>query len=590
MNKQFVRTAISCGVIQVLSGALLCVGGAVVQQDAKCSVKANVAYDDNACGVEVDRSQIPEQLDESQAAFDARMAWWREARFGVMVTFGLYSIPAQGEWYMRWSKMPVARYKEYARQFNPIKFNAGEWVRLFKEAGARYIVLIAKHHDGFAIWPSKASAWNIADATPYGKDLVGPLAEACRKEGVRFGIYYSHAQDWVHPGGATGGGNAPPWDPAQKGDYDAYIDRIAVPQIRELAAYNPDVFWFDTPVNITKDRATRLFAPLASLTNLIVNERLGAIRADFRCKENMLPSYPPEGDWEACMTLGSKWAYAPAMDKLRSPRELIRNLVDAVSKNGNLVYGVGPAPDGTIPEGAAERLRSIGRWLDRNGEAIYGCKAGPFPCLSYGFATRKGNQLNLIVFDWPKDGLLRVPLLSGVKAARLVGSNRKLDIVKEDRRVVVKLPVQAPDPIASVVALELDGEPVAQPNPTSMVKVTASVNGENVADLLNFKVTGAKPWLTPKGTALASLEFSFGKPVLLSAVRLEEPDKWPRIPQDYTLTAEVGGAWKTIAKGATEGHGKLVTFAPVSTSVMKLSLTGKSGSNGLSKVLFISPE
>ncbi len=582
-----------CVLAQAIACTLLHADESVLRKGVETSPKVATkaiagAYDENASGFTVDPSQIPAPTKESLEEFNARMAWWREARFGVMITFGLFSIPAQGEWYMRWNQVPVAKYQEYAKQFNPVKFNAEEWVKLFKQSGAKYLVLIAKHHDGFAIWPSKASKWNIADATPYGKDLVGPLADACRKEGIRFGIYYSQAQDWVNPGGSVG--NTKPWDPAQGGDFDKYIDTIAVPQIRELAQYKPDILWWDTPAQITKARAERLYEPLRPLKNLIMNGRLGGVRADFGCAEQMLPTYAPEDDWEVCVTLGSKWAYAPKVDKQKPVSILIRTLAEAVSKNGNLIYGFGPAPDGTFMPEHVERLKAIGDWLKQNGEAIYGCQAGPFPYLSYGCATRKGNQLNLIVFDWPKDGLLRVPLLSVVKSARLAGTDRKLELIKEEERVLVKVPACSPDPVAAVVVLDLDGEAVARPNPNQIAKVKASVNEKDAAGIVSFKTKGVRPWITPQGTVTASLDFSFEKPVVISSIRLEEPDKFPRIPQVYTLESEVGGQWKKIAEGVTEGRGMVVTFAPVTTSAMKLTLTGQNGAPGMRRMLFISPE
>ena len=551
--------------------------------------EAPLVYQDGASGVEVEESQIPTQRPESPEAFDARMAWWREARFGVMITFGPFSVPAKGEWVMRWEKIPVAEYRKYADQLTLEKFDPDKWVRLFKEAGARYIVLIAKHHDGFALWPSKASPWNIVDASPYGKDMVGPLADACRKHGLKFGIYYSQAQDWVHPGGAVGGGNAKPWDPAQEGDFDEYIDKIAVPQIRELAAYKPDVFWWDTPVNITKARAQRLIAPLLPLTNLIMNGRLGGVRSDYDSAEQSLPTYAMNRDWEACITLGSKWSYATS-DKQKPIPVLIRTLAETVSKGGNLIYGFGPRPDGTFIPEHVERLKAIGAWLKRNGEAIYGCTAGPFPYLSYGCATRKGNQLNLIVIDWPKDGLLRVPLLSEVKVARLAGTNTKLDVVREAERVVVKVPAEAPDPVAGVVVLEVDGEPIARPNPNELATVKCDGHGENMADILSFKMKGVRSWITPDGTRKAVLDFSFAKPVNLSAVRMEEPRKWPRFQQAYTLEAKMDGAWKTLAEATTDGNGTLLAFEPVTTSALRLKIVGQNRSPGMGRVLFISPE
>ena len=587
------KRVVACAVlVHALAYARLFAGEPAALKTPDPSRKAGAAvaagaYDDGASGIEVDRSQIPAQRTETPEEFNARMAWWREARFGVMITFGLYSIPAQGEWVMRWNKIPVAEYRKYADKFNPDKFDADAWVRLFKEAGARYVVLIAKHHDGFAIWPSKASTWNIADATPYGRDLIGPLAEACRKHGLKFGLYYSQAQDWVNPGGSVG--NTQPWDPAQGGDFDEYIDKIAVPQIRELAAYNPDVFWWDTPAGITKERAERLIQPLLPLTNLIMNGRLGGVRSDFGSAEQSLPTYAPPDDWEACITLGSKWSYATS-DKQKPVPVLIRTLAEAVSKGGNLIYGFGPRSDGTFIPEHVERLKAIGAWLKQNGEAIYGCDRGPFPYLSYGCATRKGNRLNLIVLDWPRDGLLRVPLLSNVKVARLAGTDTKMPVVKEADRVVVKVPAEAPDPVAGVVVLELEGEPVARPNANQLATVKADVNGGNAADIVSFAMKGVRPWITPDGTTEATLDFSFTKPVTLSAMRLEEPEKWPRFQQAYSLQAEIDGAWKTLAEVATEGNGTLLEFEPVTPSAMRLKIIGKNRSPGMSRVLFITPE
>jgi alpha-L-fucosidase len=538
-------------------------------------------------GVEVDQSLPEIKKVETPEERDARMAWWREARFGVMLTWGVHSIPAEGEWYMRANKMPVAEYKKFSRQFNPVRYDAQEWATLFKDAGMKYVVLICKHHDGFALWPSNVTDWDIADASPYGKDLVGPLVEACHKEGLKFGAYYSHAQDWTHRGGAT---SEPNWDPAaQSGDYDAYINGIAVPQLAELAAYKPDLLWWDTPVNITKERADRLMAPLKPLKNLIFNSRLGGgYVGDFAVAENSIPAYPPSGDWETCMTLGRKWSYATGDKDFKSPKELVSKLAEVVCKNGNLILGVGPKPDGTIPGHIIERLKAVGQWLGHNGEAIYGTTGGPFPYLSYGYATQKKDRLYLIVFDWPKDGFLRVPVLSEVKSARMLGTSENLVVKTDNQRVTVAVPSQAPDPIASVVVLKLGGDLVARPNPTQYATVKASVNGGTAPNILKFSRTA--PWLTPKGTSSATLEFTFEKPVVISSIRLEEPDKWPRIRQDYVVEAEVNGAWKLVAEGATEGVGVRVDFEPVTTSAIWLKLTGKTGAPGLAKVLFVSPE
>lgn len=542
----------------------------------------------DAEGVEVDLSLPAIQKPETPQERNRRMAWWREARFGMFIHWGVYANAPKGCWHMRWEKMSTVAYREqFGKQFNPVQYEPAAWARLAKETGMKYVVITAKHHDGFALWPSKASDWNVADATPYAKDLLGPLAGACRKEGVKFGLYYSQSQDWVNPGGATSERN---WDLAQAGDYDTYIDKIAVRQIAELAtAYHPDVFWWDTPVNITKERAEKLIAPLIKLKGLIHNNRLGAgYIGDFMVQENQIPSCPLPRDWETCMTIGRTWNYSAYDKNFKSGADLIRKLAEAASKSGNLLLNVGPKPDGTIPDYFVERLTVVGQWLKRNGEAIYGTVGGPFPYLSYGYATRKDNQINLIVFDWPKDGILRVPVLSMVKNARILGSSENLAVSKEKQRVSVRVPFQSPDPIAGVVVLECEGAPVARPNPTQHAKVKASLNEKNAPNVL--KLVPAAPWITPEGTTSATLEFTFDQPTDITSVRLEEPDRWPRVAQAYVVEAEINGAWKKVSEGVTGGVGIRLNFEPVTTAALKLTLTSKTGVPGMTKVLFISPE
>jgi alpha-L-fucosidase len=216
---------------------------------------------------------------------NARMAWWREARFGMFIHWGVYAVPAEiyhdkpvagiGEWIMNRAKIPMAEYQQYAKQFNPVKFDADAWVRAAKDAGTKYIVITSKHHDGFALFDSKASLWNIVQASPYGRDPLAALAAACRKHGVKLGFYYSQAQDWNNGGSASGG----KWDPAQARDMDDYIDKVAVPQVKEiLSKYGefPAVLWWDTPTDMNTERARKLYEAAQALRpGIITNNRLG---------------------------------------------------------------------------------------------------------------------------------------------------------------------------------------------------------------------------------------------------------------------------------------------------------------------------
>lgn len=406
---------------------------------------------------------------------DRRMQWWREARFGMFIHWGVYSVPGGvwkgdqskhiAEWLMLDYKIPVAEYAALTGDFNPTAFNAREWVRLAKEAGMKYIVITSKHHDGFAMFRSPASSYNIFDATPFKRDPLKELAEACRKEGMRLGFYYSQAQDWHHPGGAAAKGGS--WDPAQSGSMDDYIDKVAVPQVKEiLSNYGPvSVLWWDTPVNMTPERVAR-FLPLLKLQpGIVTNNRLDKDKrsGDFSTPEQKIPATGiPGKDWETCMTMNTSWGYKSFDDKWKSTETLIRNLVDIASKGGNYLLNVGPTSEGRFPDPSVARLREIGKWMKVNGEAIYGTTASPFPHLAWGRCTSKigpnRSTLYLHVFDWPSDGKLVVPgLASEVKSATLLAGKQKLTTSRTSDGCLISVPPQAPDTISSTVVLKVRG-------------------------------------------------------------------------------------------------------------------------------------
>jgi alpha-L-fucosidase len=401
---------------------------------------------------------------------DARMQWWREARFGMFIHWGVYSVPAGtyhderirgiGEWIMYNAKIPVAEYRQFAKEFNPVKYDPEEWVRLAKEAGMKYIVITSKHHDGFALFDSQASDWNVVKATPYGKDLLKPLAEACQRQGLRIGFYYSQAQDWNNPGGGVCGQH---WDKAQDGDMGEYIRNVAVPQVKEiLSGYPLSILWWDTPCGMTKEYADELIPLLKLRPGIIHNNRLGGpYSGDTDTPEQEIPATGLQGrDWETCMTMNDTWGYKSYDNDWKPTQVLVRNLIDIASKGGNYLLNVGPTSEGLIPTPSIERLKEIGQWMKVNRDAIDATTASPFKKLAWGRATQKPGKLYLHVFDWPQDGKLRVPLSSPVtKAYLLADPSKDLPVSGDADGKTVSLPATSPSPYAGVVVLELPGRP-----------------------------------------------------------------------------------------------------------------------------------
>jgi alpha-L-fucosidase len=344
----------------------------------------------------------------ASARGDARLAWFRAARFGMFIHWGLYAIPGGvwngtpvpgiGEWLMLRARVPVAEYEQLARQFNPTRFDADAWAGLAADAGAKYVVITAKHHDGFCMFKTRLTSYNIVDATPFGRDPLAELAQACERRGLRFCFYYSQTQDWHHP---DGNGNDWDYDEASQ-DFGRYVEEYVKPQVRELLTnYGPiGLIWFDTPKRMT-------FAQSQSLVELVheiqpaclVNGRIGNGLGDYaESGDNLILSQAIQADWEVPATINDTWGFKTDDHQWKSPADLVRKLVDTCSKNGNYLLNVGPTALGEIPEESAERMRAIGQWLAVNGSSVYGTRAGPLQGIEGVRTTQTDTDTFLHVF------------------------------------------------------------------------------------------------------------------------------------------------------------------------------------------------
>jgi len=402
----------------------------------------------------------------SSAAPDS--TWFRDAKFGIFIHWGLYSelgnewkgqsYYGSGEWIMNRAKIPATEYAQIAGRFNPTNFNAQEWARFVKESGARYLVVTAKHHEGFTMFGSKASPFNIVEATPYHHDPMKDLAVACRTEGVQFGFYYSQFLDWHEP---NGGGNT--WDfPQSTKNYKTYYAQKSIPQIKELLSNygRLGLIWFDMPGGLNRDETLKFMDEVRQLQpDCLISSRVGNGLGDFRdLGDSELPPHVIDGTWEALFTHNDSWGFVKNDFDFKSPREILHLLASTSSRGGNLILNVGPDGTGRIPETSQRFLHEVGKWLAINGESIYGTTHSPIPDQPWGLMALKTNRLFLHVFARPNDGILFVPGFSAsAKCARFLADDEPLKTEQHGDDLKIFLPEELPDLRDTVVAVDFTG-------------------------------------------------------------------------------------------------------------------------------------
>ena len=443
------------------------------------------------------RLQPPAPARAADTAKEQRLQWFRDAKYGLFVHWGLYAIPAGewkgqrslglGEWIMNRAKIPVREYEALAKQFNPVKFDPDAWVRMAQDAGMKYIVITSKHHDGFALFKSSASPYNVVDATPYKRDILKQLADACARHNMRLGFYYSQSQDWHEPGGA---GNTWDFGPDQGPDgkelkdYDGYLRGKAEPQIRELlTGYGPvALIWFDTPRMMTQARGQRFADIVRTLQPAtLIDGRLGT-EGDYRSTgDNVVPDTASGEAWETPATINHTWGFRGDDTDWKAPGTILFKLIDIVSKGGNYLLNVGPRPDGVIPEASQDILRTAGRWLKVNGEAVYGAGTSPFG-EEYGEyssrggkdirgqkqflpqtqwrVTSKPGKLYFTFFDEPRAPFEIPAMKNTITRAYRLADRAPVELKTENGRTTFNLERPMLDPMATVVVVEFEGQKV----------------------------------------------------------------------------------------------------------------------------------
>lgn len=424
----------------------------------------------------------PKQQEQALEPED-RMEWWRDARFGMFIHWGLYAIPAgewngttnHAEWIRTTAQIPLEEYDKFLDEFNPVKFDADAWVKMAKDAGMKYIVITSKHHDGFGLFDSKTSDFDVM-ATPFKRDILKELSEACEKAGIKLCFYHS-IMDWHHPDYLP----RREWEKTRTVDgaeFPRYVDYMKA-QLKELITNYGElgVLWFDGEWEDTWTHAdgVELYDYVRSLQpNIIINNRVdkgrqgmqgltkeGDFVGDFGTPEQEIPATGLPGvDWESCMTMNDHWGYNSHDNNWKSSKDLIQKLADIASKGGNFLLNIGPKADGTFPQESIDRLAAIGDWMDVYSESIYGTQASPIAQVNWGRITQKktenGTRVYLHIFEWPEDGQLNIEGLQGsVSKSGLLSGSANVQVESEGESLTIQLPQIQANEYDEVVWLDM---------------------------------------------------------------------------------------------------------------------------------------
>jgi alpha-L-fucosidase len=557
-------------------------------------------------------------LSETKSQREQRMKWWEEARFGLFIHWGLYSVPAgqwkgdttHAEWIRTTARIPIREYDKFVQQFDPENFNAEDWVKMAKAAGMKYIVITTKHHDGFCMFDSKQTDFDIV-STPFHRDVMKELAAACKKEGIQLCFYHS-IMDWHQPYYFP----RREWEqdrPGTVANFDTYVSYMKK-QLRELLTnYGKiGVLWFDGQWENTwtHERGKDLYEYVRSLQpSIIINNRVDVGRADmgqtkpgfvgdFGTPEQEIPATGiPNADWESCMTMNDHWGYNNHDNNWKSSEDLIRKLIDIASKGGNFLLNVGPTAKGMFPQASIERLKDIGSWMSVNRESIYGTKASPFKNLSWGRCTQKsiagGTRLYLHIFEWPTDGKLTIPGFgSQVTNCYSLVDKKTLKASRAGSDYIVYISGVKQQQYATVIVMEIKGKPVTYDAPEiksssnifiDQMPVTLSTQIPNA--VIRYTTNGNEPTTSSpaamktlflkSSTTVKARSFLYNRPItetstasfekVIPAPALDIPGvsggleyfvyegEWSKLPDFDSLKPMISGVSKSIDIGSKQG-------------------------------------
>ncbi len=507
---------------------------------------------------------------------------WQDLRFGMFLHWGPVSLkgteigwsrggPRRGRKDARTGEIPVDEYDNLYKTFNPVQFNADEWAQIARDAGVKYMVFTSKHHDGFSMFDTAQTDYKITSRdSPYGKDVCRQLADACHRHGLALGWYYS-PRDWYHPDFATE-------------NHGRYLD-FYMNQLRELCTNygKVDILWFDgldSPRPLWGNIPEKSFMMLRTLQPDIILNNRGGLPGDYDTPEQRVGGFNRERPWETCMTICRQWAWKPN-DLMKSQKECIQTLLRTVGGDGNLLFNVGPMPDGRIEPRQVERLREMGAWLSRYGNGVYGTRGGPFKPGRWGASTCRDDRIYLYVMNWPEEGPLELPAGVKIQAARLLSAGT-LKTGRTDVGMTIEVSPEYRDPIATVIELTVDGRafdirPVGMEGATSLAsgkKATASNVYQKMAAYGPAMAVDDDPqtrWATDSGTRAAWLEVDLGRPATIKRVVIDEPQEYKRV-QAFELQYHDGTAWRTFHQGTAIGPDWSVTVQPATAQRVRLNI------------------